>query len=79
MNITKELRRLVREALVTDGGTGGRRHCRYCLRQSFEGQLEHYRKLPQESSDHCAVDVMKAAIKQLSGLAASPRRPGASE
>lgn len=86
MNVTKELRRLVRDALILQGGTGGLRKCKYCWRTSFAGQPEHYRvgvktkdehllamrseqfrdRVPDEAHEHCAVTVMREAIKELS-------------
>ena len=70
MNVKRELRRLIRGALVDDGGTGGRRHCQYCLRESYKGQVEHYRvgfrgEDGPEADEPCAVDVMRAALKLL--------------
>ena len=64
MNVKSELRRLIREALVVQGGSGGRRECKYCLRESFKGQAEHYLS-PKESHTHCEVIVMRAALKAL--------------
>lgn len=71
--VLKELRRLVREALIEDGGTGGRQHCQYCLRESYQGQPQHYRVdvksdspgCDVEADEPCAVDIMRAAIKEL--------------
>lgn len=71
--LRRELRRLIKEAVRVVGGSGGRRSCEYCLRDSFPGQPQHYRKgfksnskfSDVESTEHCAVDVMKAALEAL--------------
>jgi hypothetical protein len=72
MNVRKELRRLIREAINSIGGSGGRRRCKYCLRESYTGQPQHYRVGVKnvegtgvEAYAPCAVDVMRAALKEL--------------
>lgn len=72
MNVEKELRRLIRDALFPLGGTGGKRRCRYCGRESFKGQIEHYRVgvksnkdgCDVETNEHCVVTVVRAALRE---------------
>lgn len=73
--IVKELRRIIKEAVTVVGGSGGRRECAYCLRNSFPNQPQHWRKgfknqdshagYDVESTHHCPVTVMKAAVEEL--------------
>lgn len=66
MNVKKELRRLIRDAVYEIGGSGGRRLCDYCGRESYRGQPAHYRvEFKGETDEPCAVDVMRAALKEL--------------
>jgi len=83
MNVRKEIRRLIREALRVQGGTGGRRVCRYCGRESFKGQTEHYRVgvksqdhgCDMETHEHCAVTVFKEVLKALDAAGAPSAAP----
>lgn len=80
MNVERELRRIVRTALEVVGGTGGRRHCQYCGRESYPGQIEHWRVgvksvhegCDTETDEHCVVTVAKAALKKLAPPETTP-------
>lgn len=72
INVRKELRRLIRDAVYVIGGSGGRRICDYCLRESYPGQPAHYRVDVKgedgqaEADEPCQVDIFRAALKELS-------------
>lgn len=73
MNVRAEMRRIVAGALAVMGGTGGKRECRYCGRESFPGQPAHWRKDfaatedGPESDDHCVVTVIREALRRHHG------------
>lgn len=77
MNVKREIRRIIKEALIKEGGRGGIITCQYCLRDSSPGtsrpgSIKHYRKNfkdpktgHNEAHEHCLVTVLEQTLKEL--------------